>query len=415
MKSLFTLALICTSAIYCNAQVIKCFDIGTVNAKNLNLNTKQNLATHYKKAEKIQIPVVVHVIHDGITNPNISPPLLYEDNIPQEDIIRQIEILNQDFSRTNPDRNQTINEFQSIAAGLNVEFVLAEIDPDGNPTNGIDRVLYPGLAHTGFVVNQEIETIIKPLTVWNPDEYLNIWTIRFAETTSTFALLGYAQFPDSSGLAGMPSDASTQNPNTDGVVINPIVFGVSPENDFFNNNNRTLTHEIGHLFGLRHIWGDGNCNVDDFVNDTPNAESPSAGCQLDRFSCDGLNQVQNYMDYSNGVCQNIFTQGQVARMQIVLNKSPRRRQLKDSKGINRSITSVNNIELPNISLYPNPSSGKLSYNTNLGLLNYSIINSSGKVVQKGISTGIIEFIQLENGLYFIQIEGYKTQKISIIK
>ena len=38
---------------------------------------------------------------------------------------------------------------------------------------------------------------------------------------------------------------------------------------------RTTTHEIGHYLNLRHIWGDGDCSVDDFVEDTPVAGDPN--------------------------------------------------------------------------------------------------------------------------------------------
>ncbi|MEZ4981816.1 MAG: M43 family zinc metalloprotease [Saprospiraceae bacterium] len=32
---------------------------------------------------------------------------------------------------------------------------------------------------------------------------------------------------------------------------------------------KTLSHEMGHYFGLRHVWGDGDCTEDDGIDDTP--------------------------------------------------------------------------------------------------------------------------------------------------
>ncbi len=88
-----------------------------------------------------------------------------------------------------------------------------------------------------------------------------------------------------------------------------------------------MTHETGHWFGLRHIWGDGVC-ADDFVGDTPIQRNASSGCP-NSLSCDNVNpaMVQNYMDYSNHACMNIFTEGQKDRMLAALDLSPRRKSL----------------------------------------------------------------------------------------
>ena len=149
--------------------------------------------------------------------------------------------------------------------------------------------------------------------------------------------IGYAKFPISTlpNLSGSPND-----PQTDGVVIHYDAFGSADDGTFKLdpkfNKGRTATHEVGHFFGLYHIWGDdnGGCAGDDFVTDTPNQGNDYGGqCPIHpKVSCTTTNMFQNYMDYTNDACMNIFTAGQVSRMITVLQNSPRRVTLPTSKG-----------------------------------------------------------------------------------
>ena len=80
------------------------------------------------KADKIIIPVVVHIFHQG-----------GEENLSNEDIVWAIDQMNLDFAQNNPNREEVMTEFQSIIEDSDIEFRLATIDPDGNCTNGITR------------------------------------------------------------------------------------------------------------------------------------------------------------------------------------------------------------------------------------------------------------------------------------
>jgi hypothetical protein len=84
---------------------------------------------------------------------------------------------------------------------------------------------------------------------------------------------------------------------------------------------RTLTHEMGHYLNLYHTWGDGDCSVDDEVEDTPNCSGQLFGCpNIAPVDCPPAppRMIANYMDYTDDVCMNIFTQGQKARMRSSL-------------------------------------------------------------------------------------------------
>ena len=267
-------------------------------------------------ANEIRIPIIVHVVHNGEavgTGANIS----------LAQVQAQIDVLNEDFNRipgtpggasTNP-----------VAADIEIEFCLSPVGINGETLTepGIHR--YNG-GRSDWTRNQ-IENQLKPTTIWNPNIFYNIWTVKFAAADAS--LIGYAQFPDQSGLSGL--NASGGPASTDGVVVRFQSFGSTDKGNFPvmvapYNKGRTLTHETGHWLGLRHIWGDGAC-ADDFVSDTPTQQSPSSGCPVGRFSCNSTNMIENYMDYSNDACMNIFTEGQKTRMQAVVAISPRRKSL----------------------------------------------------------------------------------------
>ena len=108
----------------------------------------------------------------------------------------------------------------------------------------------------------------------------------------------------------------------DGVAVNAHHFGETGKAGPYSLG-RTLTHEIGHFLGLFHVWGPNDhdvdgCELDDFCEDTPPTRAMSSGCPTNALACDGRPaMIQNYMDYSDDACMNIFTNDQIARMRTV--------------------------------------------------------------------------------------------------
>jgi len=267
--------------------------------------------------ETYQIPVVVHIIHNGEAEGAVS-------NIPLSQIEEQIKILNQDFRRTNPDAAKTPDLFKDVASDVNIEFKLALQDPDGAPTTGIVRV-DGGKEIWYFEEGDEM----KKLSYWPSEDYLNIWVANLGDNT-----LGYSQFPTSDVLVGLEEGSDISE--TDGVVINYKEFGRGG-NANRRSRGRTVTHEIGHYLGIKHIWGDddNSCTGDDYVEDTPNQGGPNNVCPgFPSSTCSNTSDMyMNFMDYTPDTCMNMFTVGQKERMRTILESSPRRTSLLTSPGL----------------------------------------------------------------------------------
>ena len=101
------------------------------------------------------IPVVFHIVHN-----------YGQENISDAQVLDAVRILNEDFRKLNPDTASIVPAFQSIAADCQIEFRLANIDPNGNCTNGIDRIVSP--------LTENADDFAK-LNPWPEDQYLNIW------------------------------------------------------------------------------------------------------------------------------------------------------------------------------------------------------------------------------------------------
>ncbi len=295
------------------------------------IRTSQFQADNSPADEIYTIPVVVHIIHKG-------EALGSAGNVPDAHIFSQIDSLNKDFRRLNADTLETPSKFRSVATDVRIQFALAKRDPEGLATTGIIRK--QGLKNTYSFAEQYD---LKIQSHWPSEDYLNIWV-----TDISGGFIGYAQFPTST-MEGLGQDQSISS-ITDGVVIDWKYIGTNSNATAFASLGRTGTHEVGHYLGLKHIWGNGGCGQDDYCNDTPTQSSSSNGCpSIDASNaCADDYMFQNYMDYTDDVCMNIFTINQSERMHIVMENSPRRKTLTTSKGATEPVFVANDLGIREI-------------------------------------------------------------------
>lgn len=329
IKSVLVL-LLCSLGALINAQHTCGFDHyleANPEIKNRLIEQTKSFQAQYKKQQLrrgyvfnfdtvYEIKVVFHVLYNNTF-----------ENVPDSCIYSQMEVLNEDFNRTNPDTSKTLDVFKPVGGSLPFKFVLADKDPNGNATNGIVRKS-TNITAFNRTSGGNYDSRMKFSSqggsdAWDPDTYLNIWVCDMFGTASG-GVAGYATPP--LGAENWP--ANVQFPkNQQGAVVHFYTVGRYNPRATANGAfglGRTTTHELGHYFGLFHTWGlrNNTCSelYDDYIDDTPNSASPNSGCNTSRNSCqwnepgDLVDMVQNYMDYSSGSCQNIFTKEQAALM-----------------------------------------------------------------------------------------------------
>ncbi len=282
-----------------SAQEKKCFttemdNIATANDPNM-LRQRQALETFIQNYSTVErrnngvvyvIPIVFHILHNH-----------GGENISDAQVLDQVRILNRDFRRLNADTANLVPAFQGRAADSEIEFRLPSIDPDGNCTNGIDRI------QTMLTYSANDQSKLNP---WPNDKYFNVWVAHSLENVGAAA---YAYYPGASSAI-------------DGVLcLHSYIGSIGSSSE---GRSRVLTHEIGHSMNLSHVWGSTNdpgvaCG-DDNVSDTPETKGWTS-CYLQGAVCNPpiVENVQNYMEYS--YCDVMFTEGQKTRMRATLNNS----------------------------------------------------------------------------------------------
>jgi hypothetical protein len=388
MKKIYTSLTLCLLAFAGHAQHI-CISQqnppmdGT--AQQLESELQRWLEQHPQAAsarEVVQIPTVVHVIWK---NP--------QENLADSLIHRTIELVNKDWRRQNDDTVNTPTHFLPVAADMGIELVLASIDPEGNATDGITRTYSDSTEFSMFHEHMKYDST-GGKTAWNPDQYLNIWTVRSIDQGSFGGItLGMSTMP------GLEYDVP-------GVVIRSSQF-TSDE------GSRTLTHELGHYFCLLHLCAGDTCSNADLVDDTPICDyllnfvfecSDSI-----TYSCDSVafgDMRSNFMGYTTPSCANLFTQGQRERTIGCINTNYP--GLPTSPGLG-----IGAMEYSTIAIHPNPTKGALRFEaTTAGA--YAIVDLIGRTLMSSNAIqgqNTLDMTTLPNGIYLLRMHNGASARV----
>lgn len=296
MKPVFLSVLLATMSSLSIAQQAPC---GILPGAIDEVKIDQQLKGASKSQATLVVPVVFHIVWNT-TAQNIHDSMIFQ----------QLAIMNNDFQRKNADTVNTPAAFQAASGGMDIVFCLAQRTPSGQATNGIVRVQTSNTSFaspTSYSVPDPVKrTSMNGSDSWDPSKYLNIWICNLTGSTAYSAPPGNF----------MPQD--------DGVVCHYNHTGKTYNYPY--GLGRSIVHEIGHFFCLKHIWGDDNgaCTGTDWINDTPNQANFSTNCPTfpKTDACTGTSpgvMFMNYMDYSEDGCRNMFSKGQVAYMNACIN------------------------------------------------------------------------------------------------
>lgn len=272
-------------------------------APEVNLDTAQILT----------IPIVVHVVHLG-------EAIGVETNISDEQILSMVDNLNHRFRGDINALTSLTDVYDedelSLVLDSKIQFCLVSRDPDNNPTDGILRHNGSGLIYNGESYAQDgistgigsgvDQTFLKTtLGCWDTSKYFNLWIVSEINGND-----------GGSGTQGVSYLGPTGNNCWYGPICLYNVVGTTGTLKAGRDLNATMTHEIGHAFGLYHTFNGGcqstsTCTNGDFIADTP-ATNTNAGCTPNLDCPDAI--LENYMDYTSQNCKTSFTQNQIETM-----------------------------------------------------------------------------------------------------
>jgi len=218
----------------------------------------------------VTVPTVFHMVSD-------HPLSAAQTSRFTTMITAQMKVLNDSYAgRTAPDASDTPFRFSLVGTTWTVSSAWYTVVPGKNERD-MKKALYTGDART-----------------------LNVYAANIGG-----GLLGWAYFP---------KGYNNGRDYIDGVVMLDESMPGGTAGKYSLGD--TLTHEVGHWLMLEHTFAHGCSASGDYVTDTPKEAGPQFDCPVGADTCaaKGLDPIHNFMDYTQDSCMNMFTQGQVERM-----------------------------------------------------------------------------------------------------
>ncbi len=395
---------------------------------------QQHRTSAAKTTTQVTIPVVFHIVLTQSQINSIGGAAGIKERVDSE-----IVVMNRDFNAANADSFFIPAPFKSRFGNAQIKFGLAHRKPDGTSTPGYEIVttteqsfsaLGGGTAGSGFICSDAKYNISGGADAWDlPDagiQYLNIWIVNFTETN----LLGIAA-PASFVLSGLFPEVEV------GCCVNYFAFGKrSNALQLYISGaegGRTLTHELGHVFELDHIWGNtavgsGDCTDDDGISDTPQQEDANGACpNFPKPNCTnevGGEMFMNYMDYVVDDCYHMFSTEQCALMNLDVTMGPASSMITHPELLSYP-TSVAAIPTASFDVFPNPATAIVNIRAaeNETIQSIQLTDVTGRALrsvkfENKISNYALDVNHLPAGVYMLQInaaEGVFTKKILLHK
>lgn len=288
--------------------------------------------------EVVKLPIVFHFCQPGpyrFPNSKETDETMFNkalEALKNEDYIK---LLNQTF------RNQyetDISQHDPNAQDTFIEFYLAETDPNGKPLaqKGVDLLNFTKPYQSGSTYDystpeaklyfQNVQDVYRK---WNPNQYLNVIVEPAADNYGYGGAAGGggldisrkslvpAEFFDLPILnyTAVPSYSSFfTNANSPGISLNGYVHFFWAGATSGTRIVATLTHELGHILGLPHTFGQSS-NCTDKIHSDGMLDTPTCADRNASNNCEGGAFTQkNTMSYlSNGI-KTYFTYDQVTVM-----------------------------------------------------------------------------------------------------
>ena len=299
------------------------------------------------------------------------------------------------------------SEFRSLKADVGFSFCLASKDPNGVVSDGIvyQSTTVECIANAFDVKGFNNRALLYysdagGSDAWDPTHYLNIWV---GNTCGKFL--------------GQTSGFNTGFPGEDGIVIDYQYFGSGCTKPPFHLG-RTTTHEVGHYFGLNHIFSGADCDGDDGISDTPQQGYSYSGCPTyPQSSCGTRDMFMNFMDYVDDQCMRLFTEGQKQWMIATLEME--RPGLLEYENCSEVISPFKD----KITVFPNPVQHCVYVHLNEEItspVEVRLFGASGRLFYESKSNGNfilpIPVERLPTGVYFIRLEyegGKETRRVLV--